>query len=203
MDQKIKEVAKQALNEGDDALSDDEILAELENDPDLEHLREARLNQLKHEMNHVRELRLRGHGEYLEIQKEEDIVKLVSSEKKGIIHFMHPQFTRCKVLDKHLYQLARYYFETRFVSINVEKCPFLVQKFQLRVLPCILAVVNGGVVDRLVGFEELGNNDRFSTEMLERRLGRTDAIQLPIGELAQVPVKDRPVGFQTDPESIQ
>ncbi|KAJ2795361.1 hypothetical protein H4R20_005908 [Coemansia guatemalensis] len=203
MDQKIKEFAKQALNEGDDALSDDEILAELENDPELEHLRETRLNQLKHEMDHVRDLRSRGHGEYLEIQKEEDIVKLVASEKKGIVHFMHPQFARCKVLDKHFHQLARHHFETRFVSISVEKCPFLVQKFQLRVLPCILAVVNGGVVDRLVGFEELGNNDKFSTEMLERRLGRTDVIKLPVGELAQVPIKDRPVAFQTDRESDQ
>ncbi|PIA12692.1 thioredoxin-like protein, partial [Coemansia reversa NRRL 1564] len=168
---------KQVLNEDDDTLSDNEILAELENDPELEHLRETRLNQLKHEMDHVRKLRLCGHGEYLEIQKEEDIVKLVSSEKKGIVHFMHPQFARCKVLDKHLHRLARYYFETRFVSISVEKCPFLVQKFQLRVLPCILAIVNGGVVDRLVGFEELGNNDKFSTEMLEKRLGQTGVIQ--------------------------
>ncbi|KAJ1888067.1 hypothetical protein GGI13_007902, partial [Coemansia sp. RSA 455] len=51
MDDKIKSVARRVLNEDDDALSDDELLAELENDPELEKLREARLDQLKREMN--------------------------------------------------------------------------------------------------------------------------------------------------------
>ncbi|KAJ1890216.1 hypothetical protein LPJ71_007991, partial [Coemansia sp. S17] len=62
MDDKIKSVARRVLNEDDDALSDDELLAELENDPELEKLREARLDQLKREMNRARDLRGRGHG---------------------------------------------------------------------------------------------------------------------------------------------
>ncbi|KAJ2475970.1 hypothetical protein IWW47_006407, partial [Coemansia sp. RSA 2052] len=57
MDDKIKSVARRVLIEDDDALSDDELLAELENDPELEKLREARLDQLKHEMNRARDLR--------------------------------------------------------------------------------------------------------------------------------------------------
>ncbi|KAJ2845226.1 hypothetical protein IWW36_004868, partial [Coemansia brasiliensis] len=73
MDRKIKEAAKQALDEGDDALSDDEIFAELENDPELEIMRETRLNQLKKEMDYMRDLRSRGHGEYSELNEEEDM----------------------------------------------------------------------------------------------------------------------------------
>ncbi|KAJ2160314.1 hypothetical protein GGF46_002360 [Coemansia sp. RSA 552] len=196
MEHKIKAAAKQALNEGDDALSDDEILAELENDPELEHLREARLNQLKREIGNMRDLRARGHGEYSSIQKEETMVQLLASAERGVVHFAHPQFARCKVLDKHLDLLGRYHFETRFATISVESCPFLVAKFQIRMLPCVLMVVNGSVVDRLVGFEELGNDDGFSTETLERRLARSGAIQMPLGEMARVPVRERPLEFR-------
>ncbi|KAJ1668230.1 hypothetical protein IW140_000466 [Coemansia sp. RSA 1813] len=196
MDHKIQETAKRALDQGDNALSDDELLAELENDPELERLREARLDQLKREIGHVRNLRARGHGEYTEIVKEEEMVNLVGKESKGIAHFTHPQFARCKILDKHLRTLAQHHFETRFASINVEKCPFLVNKFQIRVLPCLLAIVDGRVADRLVGFEEFGNNDKFTTETLEKRLAKCGVIQLPKGELAGVPVSQRPIAYQ-------
>ncbi|KAJ2452249.1 hypothetical protein EV183_003038, partial [Coemansia sp. RSA 2336] len=172
MDSKIKEAAKQVLDERDDALSDDEILAELENDPELEIMREARLNQLKKEMDYMRDLRSQGHGEYSELNEEEAMVKLIASSAKGVVHFKHPQFARCKILDKHLEVLARYHFETRFASISVEKCPFLTQKFQVRVLPCVLLIQNGSVIDRIVGFEELGNKDSFTTEALEKRLAK-------------------------------
>ncbi|KAJ2691480.1 hypothetical protein H4R19_006359 [Coemansia spiralis] len=193
MDDRIKETAKLALDQGDDALSDDEILAMLEEDGELERLREERLNQLKREVGHVRELHQSGHGAYTELCKEEDVVKLISSASRAVVHFTHPQFARCKVLDAHLRVLARYHFETRFVSANAESCSFLAQKFQIRMLPCVLSVVGGCVVDRLVGFEELGNNDGFSTEVVERRLAQSGVIQLPKGALANVPVKERPV----------
>ncbi|KAJ2491962.1 hypothetical protein IWW37_001815 [Coemansia sp. RSA 2050] len=196
MDDKIKAVARRVLNEDDDALSDNELLAELENDPELEKLREARLDQLKREMNWARDLRGRGHGEYMELHREEEMVKLIGSESKAVVHFTHSQFARCKILDGHLRMLAPHHFETRFASISVEKCPFLAQKFQIRVLPCLLLVDGGRVADRIVGFEELGNSDAFSTNTLERRLAKSKAIELPKGELARVPVAERPVPYQ-------
>ncbi|KAJ2770196.1 hypothetical protein IWQ56_002260 [Coemansia nantahalensis] len=195
MDDKIKETARLALEHGDDALSDDEILAMLDDDAELDRLREERLNQLKREVGHVRELRQCGHGGYAELRNEEDVVKLISTAKRAVVHFMHPQFARCKVLDAHLHLLARYHFETRFVSAKAESCSFLVQKFQVRVLPCVLFVVDGQVVDRLVGFDELGNSDKFSTEALEKRLAQSGVIQLPKGALASVPVKERPAAL--------
>ncbi|KAI8319477.1 thioredoxin-like protein [Martensiomyces pterosporus] len=195
MDNKIKETARRALRDDDDALSDDELLAELENDPELERFREARLDQLKREIGRTRELRSQGHGEYTEIQREEEMVKMLSDSKRLIVHFTHPQFTRCKILDTHLRALAPHHFDARFASINVDKCPFLVQKFQVRVLPCLLVVSQGSVVERLVGFEGFGNTDTFSTEVLERRLARTGVIRLPKGELAKVPVSQRPVSY--------
>lgn len=199
MERKIKEIAKQTLREDDDALSDDELLAELEDDPELERLREKRLDQLKREMDWVRDLRSRGHGDYEEITKEEEMVKSIGGSNKALVHFYHSNFARCKILDSHLRTLSRHHFETRFVCINVDKCPFLVKKFQVRMLPCMLAIVKGQVAERLVGFEEFGNNDDFSTESLEKRLARTGAIQMPSAELAHIPVSQRPVLYGSPP----
>ncbi|KAJ2707341.1 hypothetical protein FB645_000852 [Coemansia sp. IMI 203386] len=196
MDEKIKAAARNTLNEGDDALSDDELLAELENDPELERFREARMEQMKHELNHVRELRSLGHGDYQEISNEGDMVKLISNTTKGVVHFTHPSFARCKILDKHLRLLAPHHFDTHFVSMSVEKCPFLAQKFQIRVLPCLVIVSGGRVADRLVGFEEFGNNDGFLTEELERRLAKAGVLKIPKGELGRVPVAQRPISYQ-------
>ncbi|KAJ1964937.1 hypothetical protein GGI12_001099 [Dipsacomyces acuminosporus] len=197
MDEKIKETARLALNEDDDALSDDELLAELENDPELERLREARLDQLKREIDYTRQLRSQGHGEYTEVQREDEMVKLISKSEKLVVQFKHSQFARCKILDNHLRLLAPHHFETRFASINVDNCPFLVKKLQIRVLPCLVVVLQGSVADKLVGFEEFGNNDKFSTEALEKRFAKTGVIRLPSGELARVPVAQRPISYST------
>ena len=52
----------------------------------------------------------------------------------------------------------------------VENVPWLVEKLSIKVLPCVVCFVDGVSKDRLVGFEELGNNDSFNTATLELRL---------------------------------
>lgn len=57
--------------------------------------------------------------------------------------------------------------------MDVEKCPFLVEKLAIKILPCLICFKDGVQLDRLVGFEDLGNSDNFTTEQLERRLQST------------------------------
>jgi hypothetical protein len=78
--------------------------------------------------------------------------------------------------------------------VDVANVPFLVEKLKVQVLPCLVCFVDGvtkdrfvvsqpplpsfnvlykpdlGGLPRLIGFEELGNNDNFSTASLEIRL---------------------------------
>jgi alkyl hydroperoxide reductase subunit AhpC len=42
-----------------------------------------------------------NHGEYREI-KEEDFLKEVTASEWVVVHFYHKDFTRCKIMDKHL-----------------------------------------------------------------------------------------------------
>lgn len=41
---------------------------------------------------------------------------------------------------------------------------------KIQILPCLICIVDTLVVDRLVGFEDLGGTDQFTTKLLEERL---------------------------------
>ena len=62
------------------------------------------------------------------------------------------------------------HFDTRVIKINVDNAPFLVTKLQVKVLPCVIAFIDGVGVDRIIGFEGLGLGDNFTTKDLENRL---------------------------------
>lgn len=73
--------------------------------------------------------------------------------------------------------IARKHFKTRFVKIDVDNTPFLVEKMKIQILPCVVCFVDGVSTDRLIGFQDLGNNDNFSTDMLEKRLATAGVIK--------------------------
>ncbi|KAF8914016.1 hypothetical protein CPB84DRAFT_1758166 [Gymnopilus junonius] len=80
-------------------------------------------------------------------------------------------------MDKHLEKLASKYLGTRFFRVFVENIPWLVEKLFIKVLPCVICFVDGVAKDRLIGFEELGNNDSFNTAVLELRLSQSGVLQ--------------------------
>jgi hypothetical protein len=56
------------------------------------------------------------------------------------------------------------------LKVNVDNAPFLVTKLKVQVLPCVISFIDGIGVDRIIGFEGLGNGDNFTTKDLETRL---------------------------------
>lgn len=74
-----------------------------------------------------------------------------------VVHFFHPDFKSCKLLDAALAELSSKHFNTtKFVRINaVSDCPFLVVKFGLRVLPAVLAFKDGKLIARFNGLDSL------------------------------------------------
>lgn len=61
----------------------------------------------------------------------------------------------------------------------LQDAPFFTVKLQVKVLPCLILFIKGVAVDRVVGFEELGGKDDFQTSALERRLLKSQVVQLP------------------------
>ncbi|KIS69593.1 uncharacterized protein UMAG_02128 [Mycosarcoma maydis] len=115
-------------------------------------------------------------GLLTEITNEKDLISFSSTERQVAIHFFHPKFQRCSLLDRHLTVLARLHPTTLFLKANVLNCPFLTQKLNVSVLPCLITFKDGISKDKIVGFEELGNSDKFSTGALEWRLGQSGII---------------------------
>ena len=117
-----------------------------------------------------------GHGQYGEIT-EDQFLPCVTKTNFVVVHFFHKDFERCKIMDHHLSIISKQHTETRFVSIDSEKCPFFVAKLQIQMLPTIICFMDGVAFDRVVGFEELGGKDEFPTLLLTRRLVQTGCIK--------------------------
>jgi thiol-disulfide isomerase/thioredoxin len=79
--------------------------------------------------------------------------------------------------------------ECKFLRIDAEKAPFFVGRLSIRTLPALLVFEKGQVVDRLVGFDNLGpasvssesDPDRWKTSRLQAWLARTGAIDYEPG----------------------
>ncbi|KAL0348322.1 UNVERIFIED_CONTAM: Thioredoxin domain-containing protein 9 [Sesamum angustifolium] len=155
---------------------DDEIAAlnRLDLD-DMEVLRERRLQQMKKMAEKRSRWIALGHGEYLEIPYEKEFFSVVKASERVVCHFYRENWP-CKVMDKHLSILAKQHIETRFVKINAEKSLYLSEKLRIVVLPTLALVKNAKVEDYVVGFDELGGTDDFSTEELEERLAKSQVI---------------------------
>lgn len=78
-------------------------------------------------------------------------------------------------MDEHLRLLASRHYEVRFARVDVRYTPFVVEKLNIRVLPCVIGFKDGVGVERVLGFEGLGSGgkdgrDQFSSVVLEKRL---------------------------------
>ncbi|KAL9238290.1 hypothetical protein vseg_012731 [Gypsophila vaccaria] len=169
----------------------DEEIAALDRleDDDLDVLRERRLQHLKKlAQKRTRWINL-GHGEYSDIPSEKDFFSVVKASDRVVCHFYRENWP-CKVMDKHLSILAKQHIETRFVKINAEKSPFLAEKLKIVVLPTLALIKNAKVENYVVGFDELGGKDDFSTEDLEERLGQYQVINFE-GESSAKPSKSK------------
>ena len=70
--------------------------------------------------------------------------------------------------------------------INAEKCPFLVERLRIKIMPTICIAKEGKTVDFIVGFDDLGGREDFPTEMLEWRIARAGVLEYS-GDLLQPP----------------
>lgn len=145
-------------------------------DEDIERIREKRIAEMK-KLQDVRQEWLRnGHGKLNEIASDKDFFEEAKGCKKLVVHFYRNTTMRCKILDEHLKTLSKKHLETKFLKLDVEKCDWIVQRLNIRVIPTLAFVKDGKTKDYMRGFDDVGGTDDFSTDMLEWRLGLADII---------------------------
>nr|CDI53207.1 conserved hypothetical protein [Melanopsichium pennsylvanicum 4] len=133
---------------------------------DMAEFRERRIEELRSEIDAIKasqdgssyDLSTMQHtstasmkGLLTELTNEKDLISFSCTERQVAIHFYHPKFSRCALLDRHL-------------------------TLKVSVLPCLITFKDGVSKDKMIGFEELGNSDKFSTGALEWRLGQSGII---------------------------
>ncbi|KAL1336840.1 hypothetical protein HN51_031261 [Arachis hypogaea] len=164
-----KELLAQEKVQASSSSNQEVDLDDLMDDPELEKLHADRIAALKKEAEKRQEWKKKGHGEYREIT-EGDFLAEVTGSEKVICHFYHKEFYRCKIMDKHLKSLSSKHIDTKFIKLDAENAPFFVAKLAIKTLPCVILFRQGVAGDRLIGFQDLGGKDDFSTRTLEALL---------------------------------
>lgn len=150
-----------------------------DSDDELMELRRQRLARMKQQYDQEVAWRGRQHGQYREIGQD-DFFNVVVREKGGseqvCVHFFHKDFERCKVMDRRLSELAQQLLSVRFVKIDAEKAPFLVDRLKVIMLPCCLLFKNDVCVDRILGFDGVQDEEgMLDADMLHERIVMTMA----------------------------
>ena len=142
-------------------------------DDELLFLRERRMQALKKQQLKEVEWRGKQHGSYREITQD-DFFNTVVRDKGGsddvVVHFYHKDFEKCKVMDSRLQDLCLTFLSAKFVRIDVEKSPFLVEKLKVSMLPALVLFHNDIAVDRIIGFDEIGSADDIDINRLRSRI---------------------------------
>lgn len=144
---------------------------------DLQALRNKRLAELKQHNKQKQEWLNSGHGQYAELKDEKEFFEVSKKSPNIVVHFYRDSTERCKIVDMHLKALAPRHVETRFCKVNAEQSPFLTQRLKIVVIPTIALIKDSKTKDFIVGFDDLGGRDDFSTEMLEWRIAQSGAIE--------------------------
>jgi thiol-disulfide isomerase/thioredoxin len=156
--------ADRSAKDGDDS-DDDELAA----------LRRNRVRAIIAQQQKEVEWRAKQHGQYREISQD-DFFNIVVRERGGsedvCVHFYHNGFEKCKIMDGYLQELAPAMLAVKIVKVDVERCPFLVEKLKVNVLPCLVLFHNDVAVDRVLGFEGCGDEEALDAGQLRSRIER-------------------------------
>lgn len=144
-----------------------------DDDDDLLFLRERRIAMMKAQQLKEQEWRAKQHGSYREIAQD-DFFNTVVRDKGGsddvVVHFYHKDFEKCKVMDSRLQDLCQTFLSAKFVRINAEKAPFLVEKLKVSMLPALILFHNDVACDRIIGFDEIGTAEDIDLARLRQRI---------------------------------
>ena len=140
-------------------------------DGELDILRDRRKASMRKLQKQKEEWRAKGHGEYSELSEQKEFFAEVKGSARVMIHFYRSASIRCNIIDRHMSDCAKRHLETKFMKIDAEKSPYLVEHLNIWMMPSILLVQNGQVKHCISGFDEFGSTDDFSHDMFRYILG--------------------------------
>ena len=157
--------------------SEDDLLDLLEEDQDgiLSKYRDARIQELTKELHRIDDNVAEANddelGNIIDVHDEKSVMEIVTNNDIVIVHFYQPNFEKCNIMNQRLCHIAEKHLQLKVVKILAVNAPFLATRLNVKVLPFVVIYKKGKELDRLVGFEKLGNDkNTFTIEALEQHL---------------------------------
>jgi len=168
-----------STDRGNDDADPDALFAELEAEDDSA-FRAARAQQLASELSKLRPnnaAHQTAAETYPTLRSDDEVLRFTTNTDRCLLHFLHPDFARCAIMDSHLQKLAERHGQyndgdVKVGRVNVRDANFVVEKLGVRVLPCVVGFVGGLAKGRIVGFEGVAfggrENGMHVTQAIER-----------------------------------
>lgn len=76
----------------------------------------------------------------MELTDTKEFFNAAKKSSRMVAHFYRGVSPRCEIVDAHFDKLAQTHLETRFIKVDVEKNPFLVERLRIIVIPTITLI---------------------------------------------------------------
>lgn len=90
-------------------------------------------------------------SEVFEIIEAGELDAVVANSDEVVIRFTAPWCTPCRQLAPHMAEAAKRRPETKFVYVDVDKCPWAVVEYGIQSIPQVLLYRDGSYVKHLTG----------------------------------------------------
>jgi hypothetical protein len=121
-------------------------------DDDLVALRRKRLAQMKADSEARSGWLAAGHGSYTSVGSDKEFFEAVRGVKMAVAHFGRAS-RPCTAMEAALRALAPRHLETKFISVEAERTPFLAERLKVWMLPTLALLKDGASVGYVVGLD--------------------------------------------------
>ncbi|KAI9279939.1 thioredoxin-like protein [Umbelopsis sp. AD052] len=152
-------------------------LDELEDDMDDRILLEYRMKRMQ-EMQQIASKE--KYGEVRQISKPDFVREVTEASKECsvIVHLYNDSIPACKLMSRHLSELAQRYKAVKFLKIVADQC---IPNYPDRNVPTLLVYVNGDIRANMIGAVLFGGM-KMTVESLRKQLVQTGALPVEAGD---------------------
>lgn len=134
---------------------------------------------------------------YMEISDPKEFFNAAKKSQRMIVHFYRSVTARCQIVDAHFEKLCQTHLESKFIKIDAEKSPFLVEKLGIILMPTIVLIKDAKTEHSIRGFDELGGTDDFTTSEMAYILASHGVLNYENDQSEEIANRSRKAGLNS------
>merc|ERR1740123_2850434 len=137
---------------------------------DLEELRAKRLEDIWKKQVQRSKWLANNHGRIHELSDQKLFFENVKSTKHVICLFYSKTSKWTQILQDHLTLIAQKHLECKFIQIEAQHAPFLIERLNIWMMPTLVLAKDNKVSTQLRGLDWVAPNGKFDTIAMEQKL---------------------------------